>query len=307
VAQPTREANHSDGAIPLLAVATAALLWAIAATVARSLFDDGVEPIELVEARAVIAAAGLALVPGAWRGGWRGDGHPVRLVVLLGLAIALVNAAYYLAIARLAVAVAIVLQYTGPAIVVLWTSITRRKAPPPSIVGAVLLAFLGVVLVSELLAGDIGNLDGLGLLFGLGAAVMFATYTLQSEKAAGAYGSIGALSRSFAVSALLWIAFQIPRGVPTELIELDHLPAVLFVGVGGTLIPFLLYIWAVQAMRSQRAVIAATLEPLFAGLIAWIWLGQTLSAWQIIGASLILCGVAMLQLGRKDAVLAPEP
>jgi drug/metabolite transporter (DMT)-like permease len=289
------------------AVAVAALLWAVAATVARSLFDDGVGPIELVEARAVIAALGLALVPGAWRGGWRGNGHPVRLVLVLGMAIALVNAAYYLAIARLAVAVAIVLQYTSPAIVVLWMSFRKKQAPSSNIAIAVGLAFMGVILVSEVLAGDIQQLNTLGLFFGIGAAVMFATYTIQSEKAAGAYGTIGALSRSFAVSALFWIVWQIPQGFPSELVEPDHLVRVLFVGICGTLIPFSLYIWAVQRMRSERAVIAATLEPLCAGLIAWIWLGQTLSAMQIVGGAMILVGIAWLQVGRKISVLAPEP
>jgi DME family drug/metabolite transporter len=291
----------------MLAVATAALCWAIAATVARGLFDDGVDPIELVEARAVIAAVGLALLPRRWRGRPPGVKNPVRVVMALGVAIALVNAAYYLAIARLAVAVAIVLQYTGPALLVLWTAVRERRAPSADIVIAVCLAFVGVVLVSEVLAGDVGHLDTLGLLFGLGAAVMFATYTLLSEKAAVAYGSIGALSRAFAVSALFWITFQAPRGFPTALVESDNILRVAFVGVGGTLIPFVLYIWAVQRIRPQRAVIAATLEPLFAGLVAWIWLSQTLSVMQMIGGALILVGIAWLQVGRKEPVLAPEP
>ena len=88
--------------------ALAAALWAVAAVAARRLFEDGVPPIHLVEARAVITAAGLSLLPGAWK---RTEARlPLRHIVALGLSIAAVNVTYYLAIDRLAVAVAIVLQ-----------------------------------------------------------------------------------------------------------------------------------------------------------------------------------------------------
>ena len=90
----------------LAAVAAAASLWAVAAATARTLFDDGVEPLELVQARAYVSAAGLALLPSAWR---RPQVPKVGAVIALGVAIALVNGFYYVAIQRLDVAVALVL------------------------------------------------------------------------------------------------------------------------------------------------------------------------------------------------------
>lgn len=288
--------------LPLGAVALAALLWALSATAARSLFDAGVTPIELVEARAVLAAAGLCLVPGAWAR----PRHPrASMVVWLGVAIALVNATYYLAIARLAVAVAIVLQYTGPAVVVGWTSLVERKKPSREVLVALVLAFTGVVLVSEVLSGPLEDLNLPGIAFGLGAAVMFATYTLQSEKAQVVYGPLGALRRAFLVASAFWIVVQIPSGFPDALFERSNLAGVLFVGLGGTLAPFILYIWAVGRMRSERAVIAATLEPLFAGLVAWVWLDQVLSVLQIAGGALILAGVVVLQTRRSGVAQVP--
>ncbi|MFP5298771.1 MAG: EamA family transporter [Actinomycetota bacterium] len=108
--QPALRGHHSHGG-GLLAIAAAAVLWAVAANVARSLFDDGVPPVELAASRAWIALAGLGLLR-PWRvSPARGLSRP-RLVGL-GLAIALVNAVYYIAIQRLDVAVAIVLEYTA--------------------------------------------------------------------------------------------------------------------------------------------------------------------------------------------------
>lgn len=294
--QPER---HSGSLVPLLAIAAAALFWAVAATVARDLFDNGVPPIQLVEARAVLSALGLALIPASWRSRGRSVAAPGWIVVALGASIALVNAAYYTAISRLAVAVAIVLQYLGPGMVVAWTAFTSRRRPSTEVLIAVILAFTGVVFVSEVLGGDVGSVDLVGLGAGLASAVFFAAYTLQSERAAARYGSIGAVFRAFAAASLLWVLYQAPQGWPAPLFQPQNLPKVLFVGIVGTLMPFLLYVWAVGRLRSERAVIAATLEPLFAGIVAWLWLGQVLSVMQIAGGVLILGAVLYLQLRSR--------
>ena len=296
--QPS-ESLSSGALIGLAAVAAAATLWAIAAATARTLFDDGVEPLELVQARAYISAVGLALVPAAWR---KPKVPRARTVIALGLAIALVNGFYYLAIQRLDVAVALVLQYTGPAVVVAWVAFTTRKRPAPEILIALGATFAGVVLVSELLAGDIGSLSLIGIAFGLGSAVMFATYTLVSERASEFYGVLGALFRGFCAASVLWLAFQIPQGFPEALTDGDNVARVVFVGVAGTLAPFFLYLWGVERIRAERAVIAATLEPVVAGVVAWVWLGQILTPMQLIGGTIIVVAVASLQMRRKEAV-----
>jgi threonine/homoserine efflux transporter RhtA len=83
---------------------------------------------------------------------------------------------------------------------------------------------------------------------------------------------------------------------PDALLDVDNLPRVIAVGVFGTLLPFLLYIWGIQRVRAERAVIAATLEPVLAASFAWIWLGQSLSGIQLLGGALVVAAVSSLQL-----------
>ena len=300
--KPDPHAASSGAVGGLVAVAVAAALWAVAAAVARTLFDDGVEPLELVQARAYISAAGLALLPAAWK---RPDAKNTGAVVALGLAIALVNGFYYIAIQRLAVAVALVLQYTGPAIVVAWVALNTRRRPAPEILVALAATTIGVVFVSELIGGDIGTLDLVGIACGLGSAVMFATYTLVSERAGEHYGVIGALFRGFIAASVMWLVFQIPQGWPSSLTHPENIARVIFVGVAGTLAPFLLYLWGVGRIQAERAVIAATLEPVVAGVVAWVWLGQILSPLQLIGGVVIVVAVASLQVRRSAPAVAP--
>jgi drug/metabolite transporter (DMT)-like permease len=298
-------------ALGIAAIGAAAALWAIAAAVASDLFDEGVPPVELAEARSVIAALGFVVLaairhPPATRRDRARRVHPLHLIAL-GLSIALVNAAYYLAIDRLPVAIAIVLQYTAPAMVVAYTAVVSRRTPSKEIVIAVVAAVVGVVLVAEVPGGDLGTLDTLGIAFGLCSAVLFATYTLLSEPAGKMWGPIEAMRRAFIVASVAWVLFQIPRGWPQELFDLDNLAQVIYVGLFGTLAPFLLYVWAIGIVRPDRATIAATLEPVLAAVVAWVWLGQDLSLMQIAGGVLVIAAVALLQLRGTRPVIAPEP
>ncbi|HEX2294348.1 MAG TPA: EamA family transporter [Actinomycetota bacterium] len=305
--EPGSHRIDSGAGLGLLAVIAAAACWGIAATVAKDLFEAGVDPIELAQARSYVAAVGFSLLPGAWSGGLGLDRKTAPAVIGLGLSIPAVNGVYYLAIQRLAVAVALVLEYSAPVLVVAWTAVRTRTFPRPLLLATLTAAVVGVVFVSELPAGDIGSLDGVGLMLGLAAAVFFATYTLLNEATGARFGPIPAMARAFAVAAAFWLVYQIPRGFPEDLVHPDNVLRVLFIGVGGTLVPFLLFIWGVSKVKSEKAAIAATIEPPLAGVIAWLWLGETLSAMQVAGGALILGAVAALQLERARPVLAPEP
>ena len=260
-------------------------------------------PVELTESRAVLAAAGFALVPAAWR---RPAAARRVLVGALGVALALVNVTYYVAVSRIPVAAALVIQYTAPALIVGWTAMQARRAPAPEIVVALIAALVGVVLVVGLPAGLAGRMDGLGVALAVASALFFASYTVLAEKTGALYGSAGAMFRGFVVAALLWAVYQLPRGLPEELFERPNVPEVLYVGVAGTLVPFLLYAWGIRRIRAERASIVATLEPVIAALVAWAWIGQTLSGLQVAGGLLVVGAVASLQLGRRRAMLPPE-
>ncbi|HEY9622596.1 MAG TPA: EamA family transporter [Crinalium sp.] len=289
--------RYSSG-LGLSAIALAATLWAIAAIVAAKLFQSGVTPFELATSRAVIAAIGLAGINQIQQSSrrlldWR--------ILLLGVSLALVTASYYVAISRLSVAVAIVIQYTAPALVVTIESFKRQRRPPIITAIAVVVALLGVTFVSGLGTSDL-RLDGIGLIAAGMSAVFFCSYTLLSEAAVDTYGAIGVMYRGFAVSSLFWVAFQISQGIPNAVFLPANIPGILFVGIGGTLIPFSLLCWGIQQVRVERGAIAASLEPVMATVMAWIWLGQTLSGMQMLGGFLVILAVLSLQLHQTRSV-----
>jgi len=218
--------------------------------------------------------------------------HLVGFATALGLVMVLI----LLAIGRLGVAVGTVLHYLAPLLVVVWSAAVARKRPSAAVLGSAAASVLGVVMVSGALTGGVAGIDPLGVAFGLASAACFATYTVLGETVMAAYGPVHALLRGFGLAAVGWLLYQVARGWPAPLFEAGNVWLVLFVGVVGTWLPFLLFLWGVQRVRAQRAAIAATLEPVISGVIAWGVLGQALMPLQIAGAAVILTAVASLQV-----------
>jgi DME family drug/metabolite transporter len=278
----------------LITVLFAVILWAVAANLISSLFAAGVKPFELAVSSMTIATFGLALVnsfmikPEAKAMTWQ--------QFILGLLFAGLTGVNYLAIARLPVAVAILLLFTSPLMVVLWTALTTRHIPSRSILAAMLLLIVGVVLVSKVLESNLSEFNGFGILVGLSSAVFFTAYNLQSERVGRSDEPVGVMLKTFAIGSLFWLAYQVTQGVPVTLLEPESVWKVIYIGIAGNLLPYSLFFWGIQRIQAERAVIIATLEPVIASTLAWLWFGQTLTSLQLIGSILLIISVTVLQM-----------
>jgi drug/metabolite transporter (DMT)-like permease len=81
---------------------------------------------------------------------------------------------------------------------------------------------------------------------------------------------------------------------------------VAWVVVLGTLVPYALYLAALRHVPPTTAGIVGMSEPVAGAAVAWVWLGQALSAVQITGGAIVLAGVALAQQVASARVTA-EP
>ena len=297
--------------IGYLAVALAAMLWAFGGTYARVLIDRGASAREITEARAWIAALGIGIILAARKGRRlpTGDRVPRALFVLFGLSIAAANFFYYSAIAALPVAVAIVIQYTAPGLVVLWLAFVRRQRPSRRVTGALVLVLAGVALLAELpRVVETGHLrlSAGGMAAAGASALAFATYMLVGERVERSIGAEGALFRGFAVASVFWVLVQAAHGRPATILRAPILPGVIVIGIFATIVPFLLFLWGLGRIGPSRAGIVSTAEPLSAAVFAYAWLGQSLEIVQLVGAVAVVAGIAVVQ-GEGAPVPAPVP
>lgn len=305
--EATDRAHTTEMRLGIGLCALAAVLWAASATVARRLIDDGTSPLELTEARALVAAVAFWLIA-APRRRPRGARSSRPSVLALGATIAAVNLTYFLAIERLPVAIAVIVQYTAPALVVVYDLIVERRRPSRATVLVLIGVLTGVALISDA-AGAFsgsGGLDPIGVTFAAASALGFAGYNILAARTEPAYGSIGAHARAFTVATLIWTVVQVPRGLPDTLFEAHSLPGIAVVTLVGTVAAFGIYSAGIRRIGATHATITSTVEPVAVAILGAIVLDQQLSGAQVIGAILVLVSVVLLR-PREPVVPPPGP
>jgi drug/metabolite transporter (DMT)-like permease len=294
----TRPPRTGTGAAGYLLVLGAALLWAISAAVGKDLLAAGVSAIGLAQVRSLVAAAVLA----AWFAVsdrrrfavHRGDVLP--LLGLGALALAGTEIAYFMAIERLHVAVAILLQYLSPVLVLAFSAALLGERLTPARVAAAAAARCGCFLVAggtefEALEANLG-----GVAWGLAGAVGFAAYMLGSERLVRRLSPWTVLLYAFAFAGLACLALDpclsglAAAGDPLRWGQL------LYVSILGTALPFGLFLMGIERIGAGRASITAVSEPVFAAVVAFAFLGEALGGAQIAGGLLVITAVVVLRL-----------
>lgn len=274
----------------------AAGLFGVSGVVAAHAFEQ-VDPVRVAQFRSVLAAVLLGLV--AWRRRALSTGGHLPGLLLLGGLLAAVTVTYYWAIQRLGVGPGVTLQFLGPVLVLGWMAGVQRRRVPPVAWGAALLAVGGTALMNR--AWDADRLDPLGVAAGLGAAVGFAGYLVVGEHLGRRLGGLTITAWGFLFSAAIWLLV-----VPVEVPQVGAVvwAELVWVGVAGTALPFLLEVAALRRADPGRVGVVATAEPVVAAAAAWVALGQTLAPVQALGMAATVAGVAAVQASTHS--VAPD-
>lgn len=302
---------------PLLGYAlvwSAVALWSLNATVSKVVLESaGLSALRLSEVRATGSALLLLAAVAVWRPGalrissWRELGF----LAVFGIAgLAFVQLFYFVAIQRLEIGIALVIQYLTPVFVALWARFVQHEPVRRRLWGAIALALAGLTLVVDLWGGM--TLDGLGVAACLAAALAYAAYVLMAERALErGRDQYSLLAWGFTFAALFWAVVQpwwtFPLGsvdgtapLLGRLADYDLGVWLLlgYVVVLGTVVPFVLLVTALHSIRATRVTVLAMLEPVLAALVAYAWLAEELTGVQAAGCLLVLLGVGIAQTAR---------
>jgi len=303
----------------LLAIA-AAVLFAVNGNVSKVALQNGISSLELVSAR----SAGTALIllgitaltnPAALRVSRRELGF----LALYGLTgIAMVQWLYFVAIQRMPVGIALLFEYTAPLMVALWVRFVQKQPVKSRLWLGLACALSGLALVAQFWKGM--TLDPIGLISALGAGAALASYYLMGEHGQRERDPISLMGFCFGFSAILWAIASPWPGFPfARLSHTVDLPGalpggaplwlmVLWIIVLGTVAPFLLVLFAVSRLGPARVGLIGMLEPVGAGIIAWVLLGESLNREQIVGTVIVLVGIVLAETARQPEHPAPgEP
>ncbi len=308
----------------IMVALVSAATFATSGPFAKSLLTTGWTPGSVVFLRIAVAAL-LLLVPTVrvLAGRWHLLRREWSQVLAFGLlAVALPQLAFFYAVGHLSVGVALMLEYLGLVLVVVWQSVLGRRLPGPATALGVVLALVGLALVLDVLGGV--RIDGIGVAWGLLAAVGLASYFVMSGSThETALPPLALAGGGLVVGALAFAALGATGVLPMEFstapAELNgfSLPwwvAVLELGVIAAATPYVTGITATRVLGAKLASFVGLSEVLFTVLFAWVLLGELPRAVQLVGGVFILAGVVVVRveesrparIGGRDLSSAAE-
>jgi drug/metabolite transporter (DMT)-like permease len=309
---PSREPpRERRAALGYAMVAVAATLFAVNGAVAKVILASGLSSLRLTQVRCTGALAGLALallVASPHR--LRVRRRELPLLAAFGIGgLAAVQWLYFLAIHRLAIGIALLIQYLAPLLVALYARFVLHEPVRRRIWLALALSLAGLVLIVELWKGLV--LSGAGVAAALGAAVTYAVYVLLAERAVAERDPISLSAYGFLFASIFWAVVQpwwsFPGGVVGRRVSLlghlsaSHAPVwalMTWMVLLGTIVPFALVVGALRHITATRAAIVAMLEPVAATAVAYAWLGESLGPLQLAGGAVVLVAILLAQTAR---------
>lgn len=242
----------------------------------------------------------VAIARPRWRGHSRRN---LMTVACFGLALGLMNFAFYGALGHLPIGVAVTIEFIGP------LSLAALLSRRPRDLLAVAAAAVGVLLISQALSIPLDQLEGTGILLALAAGACWAGYIIFSGRTGAAFPRLEglALAMVFATVVILpfglWDVARHGTGAWTGEVLLKGLG----IAVLSSVLPYSLELFALRRLTPAVFGILLSLEPAVAALAGLIVLGQSLRPIQLIGLGLVvLASFLVLGLGARRTP-PPDP
>lgn len=285
----------------------AATLWGVSGTCGQFLFQERAMAIEWLMAVRMLSAGALLLLVGVLRRDsnvwaiWR-DRRDRRSLLIFGIVGMLtVQYSYFAAIKHSNAATATILQFSAPVLIAIYLAIRYGKRL--NVLGylAIFLAVLGTFLLVT--HGNIRSLNISPLAFALGtaSAVSLALYTLMPGRLLSKYSALSVIGWGLFIGGVGISLIRPPWHAEGVVWDGYTYANTVFVVLFGTLIPFYVYLKAVQLIGGQKASLLTSAEPLSATLLAVLWLGVSFQALDWLGALLIVSTVFLLSVGNVSS------
>lgn len=276
-------------------ILAAAALWGIIGVWNRRLMAGGLSPYSIVVVR---NCGGLVLLLAVMALRDRSVFHVERqhLKYFFGtgvVSVVLFTVCYFSCQEICSLAVASILLYTAPAIVVVLSAILWREPVTKKKLLALGLTLVGCALVCGVFSGSL-TVTGGGIALGLGAGFFYALYSIFGRYALAHYGPMTVTVWTFVFAG----AASLVLVRPAELAALAQ-PSMALTAVGlvvcSTVLPYILYTRGLARVEGGKASILASLEPVVASVAGVVLFGEPMSPLTAAGIVCVLAGVYILR------------
>ena len=281
------------------------ILWGVSGVCGQYMFQNkGVTAPWLVSVRLV--AAGLLMLCyyfltdreqtlAIWKS--KRDRRDVLIYGLLGMMPC--QYAYFQTIEWSNAGTATVIQYLGPALIVIWVCFRTKRMPTVQEVIGVILAVIGVFLIATHGNPTTLALSGRALLMGLASAVAVALYTLEPARLQKKYDTPLILAWGMAIGGIALTLISRPWTVKGIQADTEMFTSLAFVVVFGTMAGFSLYMTGVKLIGSVKASLYACMEPVSSMILTVLWMKVNFTTPDLIGTLFVIATIIILAIPTK--------
>lgn len=226
---------------------------------------------------------------------------------------AMVQLGYFIGIARgVPLSLVLILEFTAPIWIVLWIKFVRKSEVAKDMWVAIALSLLGLVLVAKVWQGF--AFDLIGTLGAIGAAMALAIYFLMSQSQGMKRSAQAMVVWGMGFAGLFWSLVLPIWNFPTEIFTTQinlqgrfsdfSAPGWLLIAyiiIFGTMVPYLFVVGGIRRLSASTSSVIGMLEPVIAGIFAWVWLSQSWSAIQLLGGAIVLFGIYIADRAKSNA------
>ena len=289
-----------------------AMMFASNGIASKLLLDGHITAWRLAQIRALSACAILAIY--LWRKApttFRIKRSEILPLVSYGIiGIAMVQALYFVSISRMHVSIALLIEFTAPVWIVVYLRVVKRRHVPNQMWLALVLALTGLALIAQVWDGL--TLDGIGVIAGFGASFALAFCFLCGESLTEKRDNQSITMWGFFFAGFAWCLVLPIWSFPFDLfttsiplagaLEGSSTPGwvlILYVVLVGTIFPYLCVMAGLKNLKASTTSTFGLLEPIFAGIVAWIWFTESWTLIQLIGGVVVIAGIYMADQARS--------
>ncbi|HAP35955.1 MAG TPA: hypothetical protein DCQ28_08460 [Bacteroidetes bacterium] len=285
-----------------IAISLAAVLWGVAASVAKSFFNKAYEPLILVQMRVTLSFAVLFLYfLSTNRSLLKFSVKDIPHFLVVGiLGVAGSNYFYYAAIKETNVSTSILVQYTAPIMVMIYTVLFQKEKLTFAKLSALVLSLSGIFLAIGAYNPEIIQGNALGIIYALIAAISFSIFNISGKSLTEKYSIWTGLIYLLGSATLFWGFINTPMDILNANYTFDDWKVFSVIALISILIPYSLYYYGLHHIQSSKAIIISTLEPVVAIITEWLFLNGRMGIVQVIGALFVITAIVMLQRDSKN-------
>ena len=281
-----------------LFVALSAASFGFLGVPVRFLHDNGFAPLDITAVRLFVTTIALVIVALVVdRGLFKVRKRDLLFFILFGFFKLMSDVTLFRAQLTIDLSLSTLLQMTAPYYVLVMSLFLFRERITLMKILAMLVAFIGCILVTGVITGGMHSLDFVGVASALISGLFFGLYTigckLGSDKG---YKPVTTMMYTFLFASLMTIPFANDVKVVESFVDVHLILGVLSLGILMTLIPFFVSTWGVQKLEASKVSLISVMEVITACIVGYFLFDEEMTVLNIIGMSLVVASIVIMDL-----------